>query len=130
MGLIDQAWLIPALPLASFIIIVFFTRVMDVRSRPATVPAGATDAGHPAGLTHEEAESADRGPTDQPGAPAGGHDVDTLRAAHGGHGPTGSAMHEDDSHGEHGSQTSFWAKVSGYTSIAAIFAAWVISVII
>ncbi len=134
MGLVDYAWLVAALPLASFVIIVFFTRVMDVRSsRPATAPAGATDAGHPAGLTHEEAESADRGPTDQPGAPPGGHDVDTLRAAHGGHGPTGSAMHEDDTHGghdEHGSQTPFWAKMSGYTGIVAITAAWIISLII
>jgi NADH-quinone oxidoreductase subunit L len=136
MGVVDNAWLIPALPLASFIIIVFFTRVMDVRSRgAAAIPAGATDVGHPAGLTHEEAESADRGLTDQTGAPAGGHDVDTLRAAHGGHGSTGSAMHEDDTHGahgtgEHGGQTPFWARVSGYTGIIAIFAAWVISVYI
>ncbi|HEU5366861.1 MAG TPA: NADH-quinone oxidoreductase subunit L [Ktedonobacterales bacterium] len=137
--MIDQVWLIPALPLASFIIIVAFTRVMDVRSRRAAgVPAGATDIGHPAGLTHEEAASADRGPTDEPGAPPGGHDVDTLRAAHGGHGPTGASLHEDEAHdahsahgtGEHGGETPFWAKMSAWVGIAAIVVAWVISVII
>ncbi len=136
MGVVDYAWLIPALPLASFVVIIFFTRVMDVRTRrAASIPAGATDVGHPAGLTHEEAESANRGPTDQPGALAGGHDVDTLRAAHGGHGPTGTAMHEDASHGthgagEHGGHTPFWSRVSGYVSILGITAAWIISVAI
>ncbi len=136
MGVIDQAWLIPALPLASFIIIVGFTRVMDVRvRRAAAVPANPADTEHAAGMTHEEAESAQRGPTEQPGAPAGGHDVDTLRAAHGGHGPTGTALHEDDTHGahgtgEHGGETPFWAKMSGWVGITAIFAAWVISLII
>src|SRR5579883_2497629 len=136
MGVVDYAWLIPALPLASFVVIVFFTRVMDVRaSRAASIPAGATDVGHPAGLTHEEAESANRGPTDQPGAPAGGHDVDTLRAVHGGHGPGSTAMHEDAAHGthgtgEHGGHTPFWARISGYVSILGIIAAWVISVAI
>jgi hypothetical protein len=54
--MVDYAWLIPALSLAAFIIIVFGTRVMDVRARRAAeIPAGATEAGHPAGLTHEEA---------------------------------------------------------------------------
>ncbi len=134
--MVDYAWLIPALPLAAFIINVFFTRRMDVRSRRTPgIPAGATDAGHPAGLTHEEAERAHRGPIDQPGAPAGGHDVDTLRAAHGGHGPTGTAMHDDHTpgthgHGEHGGHTPFWARMSGYVGIVAIIASWVISVII
>ena len=136
MGVVDYAWLIPVLPLASFVAIIFFTRVMDVRTRRvASIPVGATDVGHPAGLTHAEAESADRGPTDQPGAPAGGHDVDTLRAAHGGHGPIGNAMHEDDSHGthstgEHGGKTPFWARIGGYVSITGITAAWVISIAI
>ncbi|HEX6780064.1 MAG TPA: hypothetical protein VF099_17780, partial [Ktedonobacterales bacterium] len=121
--MVDYAWLIPALSLAAFLIIVFFTRVMDVRARRATAPAGATEAGHPAGLTHEEAASADRGPTDQPGAPAGGHDADTLRAAHGGHSPTGTALHDDSAHGhgEHGGETPFWARMRGYVGIAAIF---------
>ena len=130
--MVDYAWLIPALSLAAFIIIVFFTRVMDVRTLWAAAPAAATDAGHPAGLTHEEAASTDRGPTDQPGAPAGGHDVDTLRAAHGGHSPTGAAAHDDSGHdhGEHGGETPFWAKMSGYVAIAAIFAAWIIALII
>ncbi len=131
--MVDYAWLIPALSLAAFIIIVFGTRVMDVRARRAAeIPAGATEAGHPAGLTHEEAASADRGPTDQPGAPAGGHDVDTLRAAHGGHGPTGTALHDDSAHGhgEHGGETPFWARMSGYVGIAAIFVAWIIALII
>src|SRR5690242_16173083 len=146
MSAVDIAWLIPALPLAGFIVIVFFTRVMDVRSRPVSAPMGATEAGHPAGLTHEEAASADRGPTDKPGAPAGGHDVDTLRAAHGGHDATGSAVHDahgvsasgsaqhDDSthggHGEHGGETSRWGKISGYVSILSMLAAWVLSLII
>ncbi len=143
MGIVEYAWLIPALPLAGFLVIVFFTRVMDVRSRPVTVPTGATDVGHPAGLTHEEAAHADRGPTDKPGAPAGGHDVDTLRAAHGGHGPTGSSAHTaghttpatQDDHGahgtaEHGGATPFWARMSGYVSILAMLAAWVIAVLI
>jgi proton-translocating NADH-quinone oxidoreductase chain L len=131
--MVDYAWLIPALSLAAFIIIVFGTRVMDVRARRAAdIPAGATEAGHPAGLTHEEAASADRGPTDHPGAPAGGHDVDTLRAAHGGHGPAGTALHDDSGHGhgEHGGETPFWAKMSGYVGIAAIFVAWIIALII
>jgi NADH-quinone oxidoreductase subunit L len=152
MGIVEYAWLIPALPLAGFLVIVFFTRVMDVRSRPVTVPAGATDVGHPAGLTHEEAAHADRGPTDKPGAPAGGHDVDTLRAAHGGHGPAGSSTHDaghtspaaqDDhsihgaagahgAHGsaEHGGETPFWARMSGYTSILVMLAAWVIALFV
>ncbi len=134
--MVEYAWLIPAFPLAAFLIIVFFTRVMDVRSRPAVaIPAGATDAGHPAGLTHDEAASANRGPTDQPGAPTGGHDVDTLRAAHGGHGVGGTAMHDDSvhdthGHGEHGSETPFWPKISGYVGIAAIVVSWVISIAI
>jgi NADH-quinone oxidoreductase subunit L len=136
MGLIDQAWLIPALPLASFISIVAFTRVMDVRSRRSlAVPAGATAGGHPAGLTHEEAESASHGPTDQPDAQAFGHDGETLHDTHSGQGPTGSALHADDTPGahgtgEHGGQTPFWAKMSGWVGIAAITAAWVIALII
>ncbi len=132
MGLIDQAWLIPALPLASFIIIVCFTRVMDVRIQRAALPAGAAGGGHSAALAHDASESA---PTDQPGAPAGSHDADTLQAAHGGHGPTSTAAHDDDAHGahgagEHGGPTPFWGRMSAWVGIAAIFAAWVISVII
>src|SRR5215472_13631648 len=109
--MLDYALLIPALPLAAFLIIVFFTRVMDVRARSTpAILAGAPDAGHSAGLTHEEATSADRGPTDQPGAQGGDHDTDTLHAAHGSHDPTGPATHDDtahDSHGhaEHGDET-------------------------
>jgi NADH-quinone oxidoreductase subunit L len=139
MGIVEYAWLIPALPLAAFLVIVFFTRVMDVRARlrPATVPGGATDVGHPAGLTHEEASQADRGRTEKPGTPAGGHDIDTLRAAHGGHGPTGSSAHAaaHDDHGahgttEHGGETPFWARMSGYVSILAMLAAWGIAMLI
>ncbi|HEY7347043.1 MAG TPA: NADH-quinone oxidoreductase subunit L [Ktedonobacterales bacterium] len=136
MGVIDQAWLIPALPLASFVIIVFFTRVMDVRSRRVVaVPAGAANIGYPSGLAHEEAESASHEPTDQPGTHTGGHDADTSQAAHGDHRPAGSATREDGSHsahgaGEHGGQTPFWARMSGYTSIVAVTIAWVISLII
>src|SRR6185312_2026580 len=100
MGLIDQAWLIPALPLASFIVIVFFTRVMDVRVRRAAAPAAAADAGHSSGLSHAEAEGADHAPADQHGASADSHAAD---AAQGGHGSASSATHEDDAHGAHGS---------------------------
>jgi NADH-quinone oxidoreductase subunit L len=133
MGLIDQAWLIPALPLASFLIIVFVTRVLDVRAQRAAAPAVAAPGGHSAGPHHTDAESPDRGPTDQPGSTPGGHDADTLQAARGGHGPTGTAAHADDAHGghgEHGEQTPFWAKMSGWVGIAATLIAWVISIII
>ncbi len=114
MGVIDQAWLIPALPLASFIIIICFTRVLDVRSRrAAATPAGATDGGHHAGSPHEEAEGVEHGSTGN--APHEGN-------AHGAHGTHGA--------GEHGGHTPFWARMSGYTGIAAICGSWIISLLI
>ncbi|HEY7417645.1 MAG TPA: proton-conducting transporter membrane subunit, partial [Ktedonobacteraceae bacterium] len=132
MDIVAYAWLIPALPLAGFLVIVFFTRVMDVRSRPrpVTAAAGASAAGHSTGLTHaEEAKHADHGPTESSQQAATAHEPS---ATHDDSHASAAAYDDHSAHGsgEHGGETPFWARMSGYVSILAMLAAWVVAVLI
>jgi NADH-quinone oxidoreductase subunit L len=112
MSPVELAWLVPALPLAAALIVLFVTRPLAVAARPKPANVGA---GHGAAPHDERAEAA---------------------SAEASHGAAPDAAHQEASHddggghGDHGGPTPFWDMVGSIITIGAMLLSFALSVAI
>ncbi|HUY75759.1 MAG TPA: NADH-quinone oxidoreductase subunit L [Ktedonobacterales bacterium] len=149
MDFVSYAWVIPALPLAAFIIILGVTRPLEMLARRRELaatgghdPASAASAHGAPGDAHDTHASAltpaehgavhhdagQPGAPGGPGGPEGAHDMDTLVGAHG----RGGALEAPDAHaggghGEHGAATAPWAQAGSSVGIVAMLLAFLVA---
>jgi NADH-quinone oxidoreductase subunit L len=116
MSPVEYGWLIPALPLAAALIVLFVTRPLAVAARPKVATAVAVP-GHGA-AAHDEQTSQEA--SEQAGHGAG---PDATRQA---------AAEEDHGggHAEHGGPTPFWDMVGSVITIGAMLLSFLLSVAI
>src|SRR5262245_30964835 len=113
MSPVELAWLVPALPLAAALLVLFLTRPLAVAARPRLARVGAAEHGA-AHDAHAEAASAE--------------------ASHGAADPSAShapADHDvDGGHDGHGESTPFWDRVGGVITIGAMLLSFLLAVAI
>ncbi|MGH2514338.1 MAG: NADH-quinone oxidoreductase subunit L, partial [Ktedonobacterales bacterium] len=142
---VNYVWLVPVLPLAAVVLILFVTRPLDLLSKREPHPVAETvqpGAEHAASQAQSSATGRFLGQPGDPGAPEGPEgaaDIDTTMGAHGVGGALEHDSHDAEAHahddhagghGEHGGSTSLWAAVSGIVGIVALAAAFVLSLAI
>ena len=139
MFFVQYAWVIAALPLAAFLVILGITRPLDVMQRRRL--AGPTHDGQPAGhlAAHNDHPGvAQPGQPAGPGGPTGAHDTDTLAGAHGAGGALthdqqdqevdhlhGAGASDDHGHGDHGGPTPPFALLGAAIGTLAMLAAFI-----
>jgi NADH-quinone oxidoreductase subunit L len=110
MGAVEWYLIIPAMPLAAFLVILFVTRPLELaaKRRAERAAGGASPQGTAHGASGHDAH--------------GDQEVDHLASA---------AAHEDD-HGGHGAHppTPFWAQVSGWIAFLALFVSFLFAIAI
>ncbi len=114
MGPVQWFLVIPALPLAAFLIMLGVTRPLELRAkrRQERVAVGAHGAGTDEAATSSSGSTSSHGHEDR--------EVDHLPAA---------GADDHGGHEEHG-PTPFWASVSGWIGVLAVFAAFCLSIAI